>query len=378
MRPILRGLLLSSPLLFQVGCLGLKTKPKAKSPPPLTVPSTAAPKTLRSQKPEPPPVIGLPKATLADGEIAVRVVAYVNNIPIFDTELREGLMLRLRELEGLSDTEREHKLKELRAQELEKLIEREVVMDAANARLKKMPARIMEDLQREASKEFDRRIKDLREAYKLTNEEQLRNFFVQQGMSISNFKRSVERSFISMEFMRNIIFPKLQFMPLSEVRAYYEAHPEEFTEKDQAKWKDIVIDAAKFPNRDAARRYADQVSTTLRGGADFTAVARQLQEAGYNYLLSDEGIGEKPGEIKPAELQTAVFALPPGQVSAPVEVAGGFHIVKVVERKKSGKRPLDADTQNEIRAKLQNLLASKEYKRLVEEMKEKALIQRLE
>src|SRR5262249_36600520 len=157
------------------------------------------------------------------------------------------------------------------------------------------------------------------------------------------------RNFISMEFMRNLIFPKLQHIPLSEIRAYYEQHAEEFTEKDKAKWQDIFIDAGKFGDRSAARAYATQVTTALRGGADFAKMSKELQRTGYNALLGPEGIGETPAEIRPSELEAAVFSLTAGEISDPVEVAGGFHIVKVTERNKAGKRPLDADMQNEIK-----------------------------
>src|SRR5436190_20592088 len=127
MRPFL-GLLLTIPLWAGLGCNLLRQKPKTFTPPlpgkPMTVPGFEMPKTpaistARSQKAEPPPVIALPPTTLADGDVAVKVVAYVNNMPIFESEVREGLMMRLRELEGLSDSQREAKLKEFRAAKLE-------------------------------------------------------------------------------------------------------------------------------------------------------------------------------------------------------------------------------------------------------------------
>jgi parvulin-like peptidyl-prolyl isomerase len=360
-----------------------KSKPKPALPgqtiklPGTDMSKTTPPSAVRTQKPEQPPVIALPPATAADGKVEVKVVAYVNNMPIFDSEVREGLMMRLRELEGLSESQREAKLKEFRAAELEKLIEREVVLDTAYKHLKKLPPKLIDDLQREAGKEFEHRIKELKEAYKVKTDDQLKALMEQQGTSMANLRRSMERSFISMEYMRNLIFPKLH-LALSEIRAYYEQHPEQFTDKDKAKWLDIFIDAGKFPTRDSARDYAAQVAANLRGGGDFSATAKQLQEAGYNALLGPEGIGETPGEIRPAELEAAVFSLDAAQVSNPVEVAGGFHVVKVTDRHRAGRRPFDADTQNEIRNKLLNALAGKEYKRLVEQMKETALIQRLE
>src|SRR5262249_20110856 len=138
MRLTLRALLLSFPLWAGLGCsLFNKSKPKPALPgqtiklPGTDMSKTTPPSAVRTQKPEQPPVIALPPVTAADGKVEVKVVAYVNNMPIFDSEVREGLMMRLRELEGLSESQREAKLKEFRSAELEKLIEREVVLDTA-------------------------------------------------------------------------------------------------------------------------------------------------------------------------------------------------------------------------------------------------------
>ncbi len=385
MPPTLRGLLVLA-LLCAVWSCRSSRNPRLVTPPlpgqKIQVPGqpvpSAAPSAARSQKPEPPPIVTLPPPTLTDGEVVVKVIAYVNNVPIFESELREKLIPRLRELEGLSDSERERKLKQLRQEELEKLIEREVILDVAFARLKQLPARILEDLQKEANREFERRAKQMKEEYKLKSDEQLNDFLGQMGMTLAGFRRSLEREFIAVEFMRNLIFPKLQHIPLSEIRSYYDSRPDEFAVQDRVKWLDIFIDASRFSSRGEARQFAEQSLQTLRQGKDFAQMAQELQQAGYNILLGPEGVGEKPGEIRPADLQTAVFALEPGQIGGPVEVPGGFHLIKVVERTYAGRKPFDSQVQDEIRNKIMGVLANKEYRRLIDEMKAKALIQRLE
>jgi peptidyl-prolyl cis-trans isomerase SurA len=377
LRRNLYGLLLASPAGLGLGCWA--SAPARSNRPDGTLPASVPDSTgTRSQKPDAPVVLALPPTTLADGEVSVRAAAYVNNMPIFDSEVREALVLRMRELEGLSESEREQKLKDLRAQELEKLIEREVVLTEAYRKLSKMPGKVMEDLQREAGKEFQRRLKELKEAYKLKGDDQVKTFFQQQGMSLTNFRRSVERSFIAMEYMRNVIFPKVQHIPLSEVKAFYDTHQAEFTEKEHVKWLDIFIDAEKFANRTEARDYAGKATLQLAAGADFVGTAKKLQQAGYNLLPSEAGIGEHPGEIKPQQLEAAVFALKLGQVGGPIEVPGGFHIVKLTEHARAGLREFNADTQKEIRERLLGLLSNKEYRRLIEEMKAGTFIQRLE
>ncbi len=181
-----------------------------------------------------------------------------------------------------------------------------------------------------------------------------------------------------MEFSRSLIFPKIQHIPLSEIQEYYRANPAEFAIKDHLKWKDIFIDASKFPDRPSARRYADQVALQLRSGANFSEASKALQKAGYNILPGEDGLGERPGEIRPTELEPTLLRLAAGQVAGPFEMPGGYHLVKVMERSYPGRQSLDAETQNLIRRKLQNLLFEKELRRMVENLKSKAVIQKLE
>jgi parvulin-like peptidyl-prolyl isomerase len=46
------------------------------------------------------------------------------------------------------------------------------------------------------------------------------------------------------------------------------------------------------------------------------------------------------------ELENAAFALQPGQVSEPIQLGEGYHIVQVVEREAA--RPLSLETQMDV------------------------------
>ncbi|HTK75027.1 MAG TPA: hypothetical protein VL371_07180, partial [Gemmataceae bacterium] len=95
---------------------------------------------------------------------------------------------------------------------------------------------------------------------------------------------------------------------------------------------------------------------------------------GDSKLRNGDGLGSKPGEIKPAEVEATVLSLRPGE-SALVELRFGYHIVKVVQRQYAGRRPFDVACQSEVVRKLQNQIAEREYKRIVDELKKKATIQ---
>ena len=372
-----RRCLLALPLALGAGCL---SSGSATSQPPASNAPPANPTLYRPQKIDdvrPAAATSLPPTTLADGKVAVRAVAYVNNSPIFETELRDAVMQHIRELSKLNEPERSEKLAALRNEELERLIEREAIMEEATTRIKKMKPKLLEELQHEATLEFEKRLRDMKAQVGSKTDEEFNDFLTSQGMSTESLKRQLERGFIAMEYMRNIVFPKIQSITLSDIREYYDKHAAEFQDAERVKWQMIFIDASKFADRDSARRYAEQTLQRLRAGQDFAAVAKQLRDAGLNTQLGDDGIGEKPGDIRPTEVETTLLRLRAGEVGGPVEMPGGYNLLRVTERKYAGRKPFTPEIQTAIRQKLQGKVFEKEYRRLVEEMKAKVVIQRV-
>jgi parvulin-like peptidyl-prolyl isomerase len=76
---------------------------------------------------------------------------------------------------------------------------------------------------------------------------------------------------------------------------------------------------------------AEEILMLLQAGGDFVALAR---ERSVDVATQDNGgdLGWFPRGLIALELETAAFALQPGQVSGVVHLGEGYHIVQVVER----------------------------------------------
>ena len=208
---------------------------------------------------------------------------------MYETEWRDAVNQRAREFAALEEPDRTQKRKQVEQQELDRLIERELILEIAMAQLKKVRPKAIDDLYREAGKEFERSMRKIKDAHNIQTDDELKTRMAAEGVSLDSMRRASERAFLSMEYMRNMIFPKVQTIPMSDVKDYYDSHPDEFLEQDRAKWQGIFLDVRKFESREAAARYAEDVAARLRAGADFTAGAAQLRQAGYNVQLSDDG-----------------------------------------------------------------------------------------
>jgi parvulin-like peptidyl-prolyl isomerase len=109
------------------------------------------------------------------------------------------------------------------------------------------------------------------------------------------------------------------------------------TEAEQVHARHILLDTEEA---------AQEVLGLLEQGADFVAVAR---EHSLDQATKDNGgdLGWFPRRLVPPELESAAFALQPGQVSGIVRLGDGYHILQVVEREDA--RPLPPEMQLDLK-----------------------------
>jgi parvulin-like peptidyl-prolyl isomerase len=91
---------------------------------------------------------------------------------------------------------------------------------------------------------------------------------------------------------------------------------------------------------------AREVLAQVQAGADFVALARQHS---LDVATRENGgdVGWFPRGLVAPALETAAFALQPGQVSDVVSLGEGYHIIQVIERQVS--RPLSEEMQIDLK-----------------------------
>lgn len=320
------------------------------------------------------PVSATVPPTRSEPQLALRLRASVNGLPITEDELHEAMAQHLGELMAVPEHLRAEAQKQLAARELDRLVERELVLQDAMEKLKQIKKpQLIKQLQTEASKEADKRLRDIKAALKLQTDAEFKAVLQNQGLSVAGMRRQVERNYMMMEYVRNLIFPTVNRISLQQIREYYEENPKEFVIEDRVKWLDIFVDASRYADRETARQAAEAIAAHARAGVDFRELAKK-HDAGDSSLRNGEGLGEKRGEIIPAQAEQIVLSLKPGEVGPVIDLGFGFHIVKVADRQYAGRQPLDEKCQSKIRDKLRGIIADREYKRIVKDLKDKATV----
>lgn len=335
------------------------------SPPPVGPPLT----TVGGTGPTLPPPAAAPPAnpTVArlEGDAQVRIVASIGNTPIYESEVREAVYQRLGELIRLPEAQRKARERQVFHEELRKIIDRELVIDELVALLTKgKQSAGLNRLREAAAREADTRLAEFKKERNIPSEEVFREALQSQGLTEAGIKRQIGRNFMMQSYLREKVAPSLERISLADVRDYYKAHPDEFMAEDRVKWQDLFVAFDRFKTPDEARQYAAGMASRAARGMDFAKLAADYG-MGDSKFRNGAGIGEKPGEIFPADLEPTILALKAGQITVK-ETETGLHVLRVAERTYAGVRPYDEKVQAEVKRKLQNQIYEREVRRLLD------------
>jgi parvulin-like peptidyl-prolyl isomerase len=362
--------LLAFPVIISLGCAGEPLARPTGAQPDLTGYIQPSGSSSRGQKPEP----GSNPLNVAEpvgGIRGARILAVVNDTPILEEEVLAA------SYSNLIGTRTEAQKAEIIRAKLDEIIERELIIQDAKMKLSGGRERFLDELRKAAGQAFEEQwMHKIMKANNITDEGAFKKMLSEGGMSLALIRRQWERQFIAMEYARGRLESSANRISQGEVVQYYERHPEEFKVEASLEWQDIFILADARRPKQAALGLAKSVVARARRSEDFAKLAKEFDNGDSSLRPNAEGIGKRPGEIRPVEAEATVLALKEGQVGEPVEIETGFHIVKVTKRVAAGKMPFDGKVQKAIRDKLRGEAYSREVKRFVAELKRQAVIQR--
>ena len=162
-------------------------------------------------------------------------------------------------------------------------------------------------------------------------------------------RRKIKYLLVDMQALRANVTPTA-----AQIDAFYNENLQQFSNPEQVHALHILL---KTEGKDAAavRKQAETVLKEARGGADFAALARKYSEdEGSKGSGGDLNFFGRGSMVKPFE--DAAFALAPGQISDLVQTDYGFHVIKVLEKRAAGQRPL-AEVRDQIAEQLKGQLA---------------------
>jgi parvulin-like peptidyl-prolyl isomerase len=284
--------------------------------------------------------------TPMQAEIIEQVLVKVNGEIVTKTELEarqiEAIRTRMKQDVSPDAIKNDEQLKKLLA-EVTPIILVEVIDDMLMMQLAKERGYRLRDEQ------FKEWLTSIRNDQGLQDDQKFMAALKQEGMTIDDLRRQVERQFMIGQVRRDEVGSKLTITE-EEARQYYLNHPAEFTRGANVTLREILIEiptttqkgqaVINVAQEDETRQRAIAVRGRIVAGEDFGKVASEVSAA------PSKANGGLIGPINVAELseslQKMVKTMKPGEVTPPIRGARGFQILKLETLKEAALEPFDS------------------------------------
>lgn len=265
----------------------------------------------------------------ARAEILEQILVKVNGEIFTKTELEQRQVAALRQKGQQFDLKTDPDNQQLRKALDE--ITPQIMVDAVDEML--IVQRGRELGYKLSEEQFKNVVDNIKKENKIETEEQFQNALKAENMTMTDLRRSLERSMIVQRVQQNEVFGKIGISE-EEARAYYDSHRNEFTKLPTVTLREILValpaDArgVNVAADEAAQQRADQLRTRVTtGGEPFDKVASEASDAPSKAnagLIGPIGLDD----LSP-DLRKVVETLPPGAVSDVIRTSRGFQLFKL-------------------------------------------------
>ena len=298
----------------------------------------------------PLPVLFLLAALTASlhGEILEQVLVKVNGDILTKTELETRQIAALRQRMNQENIDPETLKNDEQLKKVLAEITPRLLVDAIDEML------LLQLGKERGYKLSDQQFKDwlsaLRREQNLEDEQKFQAALKQEGMTLEDLRRNVERQMLIGRVQQDEVGSKLTITE-EEARQYYLAHQQEFTEPASVTLREILIEVPAAANRqgeaavnvaesDEAERKASAVRARVSAGEDFAKVAAEVSSA------ASKANGGLIGPIAVSELseslQKLVESMKPGEITQPLRGSRGYQILKLESYKPAAAQPFDS------------------------------------
>jgi hypothetical protein len=321
----------------------------------------------------------------ADGKMSGNeIVASINGQPLFASEIFErgatepltsqglSLLIAAKLLETKQITEQEYR--ELQMAAIRKFgkdyVRTRVLAQAMIAALEKDQQKKIEDA---VAKEFDNYLESkLKKDFKVLTTHEVDQVLHSQGTSLASIRDEFRNRLLADEYLRGKS-KKEHIVGREEVLAYYQQHDEEFSFPEKVHWQLLEITFEKHGGREGALKPLSQAVDALRRGESFEKVAKKYSDG----LHAEDG-GKQPWtraeSIVDEKISQTLRSLAAGETSPVLSGRDGYRLVRVMERKPAGKRPI-GEVQEVVKQILEDKLSKEAMRKVLVETYQKASIE---
>ncbi len=204
--------------------------------------------------------------------------------------------------------------------------------------------------------------------------EDLLKSIAKEGLGFDGYKKELRSQIMKMKLIRRDLKSKVM-VGEEEIGDYYRRRRADYEGKEAVRIRQILLLTPDKATEDAkAKRREDAalLLKRLRNGEPFEQLAANYSQGPAASSGGDMGFIEKESMLP--DVENAAFKLGINEVSDVIESPVGLHIVKLVDRRGAGIKPLEA-VRGEIRAKIEEEKLGKKYEEWIEDIRKKSHIE---
>ena len=219
--------------------------------------------------------------------------------------------------------------------------------------------------------QVDEAVGQLRENFQIKTDQEFKAALAQSGLTEPQLREQL-RGTLRLQEVRGREIANRVKLDEEDLRRYYRKNIEQFRQPEQLQLREVVVlEEGGLPSDEERARVAGEIRQAVAAGKSLAdAVA---DHAGKGVTSNAIELGwVTPGDLDPS-LESAVWKLPKGAVSEPVQARGGLHLVQVIDRRES-RIPQFNEVADAIRQREQNRLFQEEWVKYLGELEKKSLI----
>jgi parvulin-like peptidyl-prolyl isomerase len=224
--------------------------------------------------------------------------------------------------------------------------------------------------------QFNSILENIKKSNNLEDEAQFQAALKQEGMTLADLRRSLERQMLASEAQRRDVVDKIAITE-DESRAYYESHKQEFTTPSEVTLREILVEVpvtdkgVNVAQDDEAKAKAEGIRKRLLGGEAFARIA--ADESDSPSKANGGLIGPiKQDELAPA-LQAQLTKMKVGDLTDVIRTTRGYQILKLETRTETKIRTFD-EARDDISNKVGSLKMAGERLKYLERLRTQATI----
>ena len=219
-------------------------------------------------------------------------------------------------------------------------------------------------------------LENIKKENKLETDEQFQAALKQEGLTLAELRRSLERQMLISRVQQNEIMGKIAVTE-DEAKAYYEKHKDQFTTPSAITLREILVEVpssdkgVNAAQDEEAKAKAEEIRKRLLGGEPFARLAANLSDA------PSKANGGLIGPINSTDLAPALRDLlrkmKPGDLTETIRTTRGYQILKLESKTEETVRSFEA-ARDDISERVAEEKRRGEMQKYVERLRGQAII----